>query len=85
MGDALFDVQKDPDETCNLIDNPECSSIAAELAAKIDKFFDQHAAKKADLWHGGQPVQNAIRADFWRESWGEGWNPFYEYTADKDA
>ena len=81
-GDALFDVQKDPDEEDNLINDPDHQEIAATLAAKIDDFFNCHARREADLWHGGQPIQNAIRAGFWRESWGEDWHPVFQYDGE---
>ena len=77
LSDALYDVQNDPQETINLIDQPEYASVAKELTARIDRFFDQYAFQEADLWRGGRPIQNVIWSDFWQQTWGKHWRPVY--------
>ena len=79
IGDELYDVQNDPDETINLSGDPQYGEIEAFLATKLNEFFSQYARPDADLWHGGVPIQNSIRQKFWRKSWGDSWAPVYSY------
>jgi len=79
IGDELYDVLNDVEETNNLSGNPEYAEIELSLNAMLDSFFEQHVRREADLWNGGVPIQNSIRQGFWRESWGENWEPVYSY------
>ncbi len=79
LPDALFDVAKDPDETRNLANDPVHSRTVAELSARIDAFFERHSRKEADLWRGGQPIQNSMLTRYWRSVWGNEWGPVYSY------
>ena len=82
FSDALYSVENDPGEEHNLIDDPDHQQVASQLASKIDQFFERHAARHADLWQGGRPIQNSVRAGFWAESWGDDWRPVYRYEDD---
>ena len=80
LGDELYDVAADPGETVNLIDAPEHAEVAMSLAARIDDYFARYSRAPADMWRGGQPIQNSMSRAFWREAWGEDWRPVYEYA-----
>lgn len=79
IGDELFDVEHDPGETRNLIDDPGCVEIRATLDGMLTRYFETHSRRAADLWSGGLPMQNSERREFWRDAWGEGWDPVYGY------
>ncbi len=77
--DALYNVARDPEETHNLADDPDQAAIVTDLSARIDAFFTQHARPEADLWRGGQPIQNSMLQDYWKGIWGADWAPVYHY------
>jgi hypothetical protein len=79
IGDELFDVERDPFETSNLIADPACSEIRATLDDMLTRFFATHTRSAADLWAGGAPKQNSERMEFWRDAWGDDWEPVYRY------
>ena len=64
LPDALFNTAEDPGETVNLVEDPNHKEVAADLAARIDAFFAQHARAEADLWRGGKPIQNTMLKDY---------------------
>lgn len=82
LPDELFNVAVDPGETKNLAEDPDHAHIVADLSARIDKFFAQHARSEADLWRGGQPIQNSMMQSYWSDIWGEDWRPVYAYDPD---
>jgi arylsulfatase A-like enzyme len=51
--DTLFDMRRDPEETRNLLDQPEYADVAAELDGKLTDFFNRYANPRYDLWRGG--------------------------------
>ena len=79
LKDELFDVIADPIETNNLAENPDYAHVVTALSQKLDQFFDRHADARADLWKGGQPIQNSILVDYWQDVWGKDWAPVYNY------
>lgn len=79
LPDELFNVVTDPDETTNLAADPGHAHVVAELGARIDAFFDRHARAPADMWSGGQPIQNSMMQSYWRDIWGDDWTPVYDY------
>ncbi len=79
IGDELYDVTADPGETINLIDKSEYSDVAKSLDARIESYFSQYNRADADMWSGGQPIQNSMLPGFWREAWGQDWGPVYSY------
>lgn len=50
---TLFDLKADPNETTNLIDDPEYAEIVRQLDKRLTEFFDTHADPQYDLFHGG--------------------------------
>jgi len=77
--DALYNVAQDPGETESLVDDADHAEIVADLCARIDTFFALHARPEADLWRGGQPLQNSMLKDYWKGIWGDDWSPVYSY------
>jgi arylsulfatase A-like enzyme len=49
----LYDLAADPMERNNLHGQPGTEPRRAELAARLDAFFAQHADPKFDIWRGG--------------------------------
>ena len=49
----LYDLNADPQENHNLVANPELQSVARELEAELDQFFQRYANPKYDPWRGG--------------------------------
>lgn len=79
IGDELYDVENDPQETINLAGDANYREIETELGNKLTEFFSKHVRAEADLWTGGVPIQNSMRQSFWKDAWGEQWAPTYEY------
>lgn len=77
--DELFDVENDPGETLNLVADPAFADIVSALSGQLAAFFETHANAQADLWNGGQPIQHSERIQYWRDTWGEDWQPVYTY------
>ena len=73
-------MELDPQETTNLITQPEHADITAALDSMLENFFATHSNRNADLWNGGQPIQNSARLEFWSEAWGTEWAPVFSYS-----
>ena len=50
----LYDMANDPRERFNLYGQPQYASIRAEMAKKLDDFFNQYANPEYDVWKGGR-------------------------------
>jgi len=79
LGDELYDVENDPQETTNLSNIAEYKTVETELNSLLIEFFRKYVRAEADLWNGGTAIQNSVRGSFWRDAWGEQWAPVYEY------
>lgn len=79
IGDELFDIELDPEETVNLAEDPAFAEIKSLLKKRMTEFFTQYVNEHADLWTGGAPLQNTERLAFWKDVWGEQWEPVYSY------
>ncbi len=51
--DELYDLQADPVEGTNLVDEPPAQAVRRQLATRLDQFFETYADNRYDLWHGG--------------------------------
>lgn len=49
----LYDMQNDPQERLNLYGQPGMETIRAEMAERLDAFFNRYADPKYDIWKGG--------------------------------
>ncbi|MEM7563448.1 MAG: sulfatase-like hydrolase/transferase [Pseudomonadota bacterium] len=73
----LYDLNKDPDERCNVASDPEYTEIAQKLSFRLDAFFSDYANPRWDLWKGGTVKSNSTRPFLWKEIWGDQWSPDY--------
>lgn len=51
--DELYDMQRDPDEAHNLINDGSAAKEKEQLTKRLNEFFAKYADPKYDLWHGG--------------------------------
>lgn len=79
LGDALFDLEADPEETINIAEDPAQAERVARFSQAIAIHFARYSRKEADPWQGGRPIQNTERADVWQEVWGQDWAPVFSY------
>jgi len=77
--DELYDLEADPGETMNVVDDPAYSDVVADLSARIEAYFATYARSETNLWTGGRPIQNTERWAFWRAAWGAEWGPIYRH------
>jgi len=75
----LYNVNADPEETNNLALSPDHAEVVEELSTKIENYFNQYAKAEADMWNGGVPIQNSTLIEYWRNIWGQQWQPVYRY------
>ena len=51
--DAMYNLRTDPNETINVIGDPENELIVQDLAERMNEFFTVYADPKYDVWQGG--------------------------------
>ena len=51
--DTLFDLESDPEQRQNLIDDSEYTEIVQMLDGRLTEFFARAADPRYDLWNGG--------------------------------
>jgi arylsulfatase A-like enzyme len=56
----LYDMRADPRERFNLYGQPGAAATRAELAARLEKFFAEHADPRYDLWKNGRSKANRL-------------------------
>lgn len=49
----LYDMKTDPGERFNIYGQPRQVETQQDLRRRMNEFFDRHADKQYDLWHGG--------------------------------
>jgi hypothetical protein len=47
-------IKNDPHERFNLYGQPKQQQIQAQLAQRLDAFFQKYADPQYDIWHGGK-------------------------------
>ena len=52
--DELYDMQADPGERQNLVDDSGCATVIETLQAELDAFFSRYADPQYDMWRGGR-------------------------------
>ena len=75
--DELYDLEKDPAERINLIEDNAYSATIAELKEKLEAHFSTYSNPKYDLWNGGTTKSNSDKAWYWQNVWGEDWSPVF--------
>ncbi len=78
FGNQLYDLANDPNERVNLAGKPEYAAVEAALVEKIDTYFARYSDAKWNLWQGGSVKSNSSRPFFWKEVWGEDWQPKFQ-------
>ncbi len=73
----LYDLVCDPGEKTNLVGEPDYSDVEEQLSARLDEHFNQYSDPKYDLWRGGSLKSNSDKPWFWKEAWGEDWEPVF--------
>jgi arylsulfatase A-like enzyme len=56
----LYNLRADPRERFNLYGQPASASVRVALAARLEKFFADHADPQFDLWKGGRSKANRL-------------------------
>ncbi len=51
--DTLFDLQNDPGEKKNLVDDPAYTAVRNELDKRLTAFFSKYSDSKYNVWEGG--------------------------------
>jgi len=82
--DELFDIENDPQEKNNLINEDKFSEVKCKLANMLDSFFSIHSNLNSDLWNGGKALQNSTRRKLWKDVWGEDWSPVYNFDKNRN-
>jgi hypothetical protein len=82
LDDELFDVENDPKEQKNLINEPHYLVVKNKLDQLLENFFKTYSHSKADLWNGGKSLQNSTRKTLWKNAWGDDWEPVYQYNSE---
>lgn len=77
LTDALFDLQVDPHERHNRIEDPTYQETIHSLRQQIEVFFAQNADPQFDLWQGGTTKSNSSRPWLWPTMWGDDWQPTF--------
>ena len=49
----LYDLENDPEEFNNLLDDEEHEALRRELKTRLDAFYTEYRQPKYDMWHGG--------------------------------
>lgn len=58
--DEFYDLEQDPGESLNLIEDPRVASEIAELKRTLEDFFASHTDPRFDLWNSGQSKAGAL-------------------------
>ena len=69
----LYDLVNDPGMWENIYGKPGYEEIAAELDAKVVRFFEEYSDPRFDLWKGGRPKLITYRPFKWPQKWGQDW------------
>lgn len=84
--DALYDLQNDPEEHVNLIDDPAFAEIRDRLDSRLTVYFDTFSDPAYDLWKGGTAKAQLLdkhygRNDVFRDRFPNWREPFVEKAA----
>lgn len=71
----LYDMQNDPGQHHNLIDDPAYAQTIASLDERLTNFFSRYSVKQYDLWRGGVAKGSVIRPGMFQNLYGPDWQP----------
>lgn len=72
---ALYDMQKDPQQDNNLYGNPGHAQTISELDRRLIQFFDTYSNADYDLWRGGTVKGTTESTEVYKSLYGEQWQP----------
>ncbi len=72
---ALYDMQADPEQNRNVVDEPSYREVVAELDVRLTAFFAEYADAKYDLWRGGGAKGSVDRPERYKRLYGPDWTP----------
>ena len=75
---ALFDLEKDPEQLINVYEDPSYNHIVGQLDARLVDFFARYKSAEYDLWLGGTIKGSVPRPWVYRELYGQDWQPTTE-------
>ncbi len=77
FSDELYDLQNDPGERVNLIEDEALGDTAVTLRQRLHDFFNQYSDPRYDLWRGGAAKANSDKPWLWQDAWGENWTAVF--------
>ncbi len=72
--DELYDMEKDPGQYSNVVQDTAYQSVVAELDRKLVAFFNQYSRDAYDLWQGGVAKGSVVRPEMFKRLYGEQWD-----------
>lgn len=70
---VLFDLDEDPGQERDVAADPRYAGVVADLDARLDRFFGEHADPRYDLWSGGVAKGSVDFVQPYRRCYGDGW------------
>ncbi len=77
-GNALYDMQTDPQQNHNLIEREDLKAVVKDLDQKIDAFFTRYSVPRYDLWKGGVAKGSVMRPYMFKRLYGQDWETVTE-------
>ena len=71
----LYDMQLDPGQHSNIINNSNLAGLVQKLDKQLDEFFGRYSTQAYDLWRGGTAKGSVIRPAMFQSLYGEDWRP----------
>ncbi len=71
----LYDMDADPGQHVNIVENSEMTAVVKDLDARLDAFFSQYSDKTYDMWRGGTAKGSVVRPSMFRALYGSEWTP----------
>lgn len=66
--DSLYDMESDPGENVNLIDDPAYADVVRDLDRRLEAFFATYADPQYDLWRGGTAKALLLEKHYGKDS-----------------
>ena len=72
---ALYDMEADPEQYRNIVNDPAYREVVAALDARLSAFFAEYTDAKYDLWQGGGAKGSVDRPERYKRLYGPDWTP----------